>query len=659
MALSLYLQRPYLLNEDFLKEVDNLKVKYEYAKISLLDWTTEDPIREIQGNIISGNFNYDATSSMRRTGSLSIIVPDEELDYKSANTILSINTKILVEVGIKNTTSQYIDFPILWFPQGYYVLRSVNISRSSSGLTINLSFKDKMCLFNGECGGTLPASVTFSEMEEFDEETETTVINHPTMYQIIQEVANHWGGQQIGKILISDVQQEIKQVVKWSGEDPLYLTANSGSAVRWQYELSTQPKSGAKIINFGDDVGYEYTPFTFPGELIGDAGTPITTILDKIRDTLGNYEYFFDIDGNFRFQEIKNYLNTSYSSYILANQNENEIQDTLYEYDSIDNEMHDYAIDRSRGTYVYDFRDSPLVISYSNNPNYENFKNDFIVWGMRTGVDGTNYPIRYHLAIDDKPPVGSTYRGKFYTDDYDRQVFVYMPNEEPDPEQGIVDITTTDWRTQLYMQGVAAESTATASNDYYVELANEWPKLYDIENGKFKDELTAAGNYSGVSSMDYYLDFIDSSYLLQNYGVKVMGRRSKILVDNSINCIIEPPIADFICVKEGDIDERTKCENRQQSYCIVPEYIYDLLVLGGRYNGANIAIRDLLYQYTSFNESISLTTLPILHLEPNTKIRVADKQTGINGDYIIKTISLSLGVSGTMTITANQALVKT
>ena len=84
MALSLYLQRPYLLNEDFLKEVDNLRVKHEYAKISLLDWTTEDPIREIQGNIISGNFNYDATSSMRRTGSLSIIVSDEELDYKTS-----------------------------------------------------------------------------------------------------------------------------------------------------------------------------------------------------------------------------------------------------------------------------------------------------------------------------------------------------------------------------------------------------------------------------------------------------------------------------------------------------------------------------------------------------------------------------------------------
>ena len=34
-------------------------------------------------------------------------------------------------------------------------------------------------------------------------------------------------------------------------------------------------------------------------------------LLDNIKNKLGNYEYYYDIDGNFIFQEIKNYLNTS------------------------------------------------------------------------------------------------------------------------------------------------------------------------------------------------------------------------------------------------------------------------------------------------------------------------------------------------------------
>jgi hypothetical protein len=42
-------------------------------------------------------------------------------------------------------------------------------------------------------------------------------------------------------------------------------------------------------------------------------------------------------------------------------------------------------------------------MAINNSPNYENIKNDFIVWGKRTSVSGSTFPIRYHLAIDTKP----------------------------------------------------------------------------------------------------------------------------------------------------------------------------------------------------------------------------------------------------------------
>jgi hypothetical protein len=32
----------------------------------------------------------------------------------------------------------------------------------------------------------------------------------------------------------------------------------------------------------------------------------------------------------------------------------------------------------------------------------------------------------------------------------------------------------------LYLQGVAAEPYGVESNYYYTELANEWPKLFEI-----------------------------------------------------------------------------------------------------------------------------------------------------------------------------------
>lgn len=49
---------------------------------------------------------------------------------------------------------------------------------------------------------------------------------------------------------------------------------------------------------------------TFPGELIKKAGSTVTQVLDDIVNALGNFEYFYDIEGVFHFQKKKNYLQT-------------------------------------------------------------------------------------------------------------------------------------------------------------------------------------------------------------------------------------------------------------------------------------------------------------------------------------------------------------
>jgi len=51
----------------------------------------------------------------------------------------------------------------------------------------------------------------------------------------------------------------------------------------------------------------------YAGDLIAKSGETITSVLDKIKNMLGNFEYFYDIDGKFIFQEQKNYLYTSWS----------------------------------------------------------------------------------------------------------------------------------------------------------------------------------------------------------------------------------------------------------------------------------------------------------------------------------------------------------
>ena len=663
---------PYLEDAAFLKQFDNLKLKEQFAKIVVLNFE-EKPIQQIQGRITSGNFAKDGSSAMRRTGNLSLVTEDYVNDLTDTKHLLSINKKVEVLIGFTNTTGKYEQYPILWFPQGVYAIIAPSISHSTGGTAISLTLHDKMAFLNGECGGTLPASVVFHEVEDIDENG-NVIITHPTIYQIIQQLVNHFGGQQLGKIIISDVDSRIKQVMKWTGGSPLYLyttiknNQTSYQASTTYKDVSKDPTTTITTLTYGDDVGYIYTDFTYPGELIGNAGETVVSVLDKIKSVLGNYEYFYDIDGNFRFQQIKNYLNKSYSTFLL-----NEIKN--------DN----YLVDFVNGKSVYTFDDANIITSYTNTPQYQQIKNDFVVWGKRTSMQGLEIPIRYHLAIDTKPAVGNSYKVFFYTDPQDKLTKAKRPMELSKlPDKGQVGIyylvnnkiyiwepatksftatdykietvKTKDFRTQLYLAGVANQPFGLDSNYYFTQLKNEWPKLYNVRgsNPGFLEEVIKQ-----PSNIDFFLDFIDSTEAIAEFGVGNIGRRTTTIVDDHINCIFEPTIPNVVLIKAGAAQTSTlqqECENQQQDYINVDPVIYDKLAIGGSLRSAYEQIRKELYQYTNYNEQVSLTTLPIYYLEPNTRITIQDSESGIGGDYIIKSISVPLDINGTMNISCTKAL---
>ena len=118
----------------------------------------------------------------------------------------------------------------------------------------------------------------------------------------------------------------------------------------------------------------------------------------------------------------------------------------------------------------------------------------------------------------------------------------------------------------------------------------------------------------------------------------------------SINCV-------FIETGKKDTTQRREeCEKRNQRYIQVESDIYKQLAIGGMSNSAYNKVRELLYQNTSYNESITLQSIPIYYLEPNTRITVNDTESDIYGDYMISTISVPLGIEGLMSISAIRAL---
>lgn len=697
----------YLNDAAFLKQLTELHIKDYFVKIAVLDWK-ENFIENIEGKVISASINIDGNSIIRRTATLSVLIDETNNDITNVKNILSINKKINLQIGFINSTDKYLDEPIIWFPLGVYVITDNSISYSSTGLVASLQLKDKMCLLNGNCGGTFPASVIFDTYTTVDENGHE-VIERPTIYQIIQELVNHFGGEQLGKIIISDLDNRVKQVMKWTGNSPLYVAKFSQDQYFYTTDSSNpnivknNQKFPKQAFEYGEDVGYIYTDFTYPGELIGDAGSTITDILEQIKNVLGNFEYFYDLNGNFVFRQKKNYLNNAQSKYILDNVKAEENDRTILP-DYINslgqnNALSAYLIEINNGTSAYEFNNSNLISSYSNTPKYSEIKNDFVVWGIRKSTQGIEIPLRYHLAIDKKPQINNSYYVFEYQDETDglkkwyRPIFLETNKDRPTKgsagvfycvgaseekikekqskiasfpiykwgdngyekiDSHLEKITTKDWRTQLLMQGLEGNVLGTESNYYFAELFNEWPQIYDVRAGKFFKETL-----NNPTQINYFLDFIDApASPIAELDVNNIGRRTKVFNEESnVNCVFQAWIPDLILINTDDEDKgilTEQCVARGQPYYQVGPEIYDSLETGGFRYSAYEEIRQVIHQYTKYNESISLQTIPIYYLEPNTRITVNNTESNIYGDYMIESLSFTLDNSSMLTINATR-----
>ena len=110
----------------------------------------------------------------------------------------------------------------------------------------------------------------------------------------------------------------------------------------------------------------------------------------------------------------------------------------------------------------------------------------------------------------------------------------------------------------------------------------------------------------------------------------------------------------------GDV-EKTKrdAEGRNLEIIQVAPEIFKQMALGGSQSSAFDKIKELMQVHTTYNESISLSIIPIFYLEPNSLINIYDNKMGISGNYQIKSISLPFAPNGTSNISATKIVAKT
>jgi len=103
---------------------------------------------------------------------------------------------------------------------------------------------------------------------------------------------------------------------------------------------------------YGDVIGFRETDLTYAGELIGKIGDSITkSCLDPIKNMLGNFEYFYDIDGRFHFRRKKTYLNISWNN-LIEEEDTGEI----------------YANATMLTQTSYSFENANLITAFQNKP---------------------------------------------------------------------------------------------------------------------------------------------------------------------------------------------------------------------------------------------------------------------------------------------------
>ena len=659
----------YYYDEAFLDKLDRVKVKKQYIEITLLSFE-EKEIRTITGTILSGSISVNGSSRIRRTINLSMVAQKEENNLTNLDNLISLNKKVRVRVGYNNPFKEYWDEygQIVWFLCGTYVISNASISSSPTSCTISIQGKDKMAMLDGTAGGTLPASVNFNEIYQYNKDGSITILT-PTIFQIIQEAVNHYGLEPINNIVINDIPDRGKKLVRYTGTGPLYFSNDFTSIyVDGVSEGETSNPFGEDgyTYGYGDDVGYMDTDFTYPGDLIFAAGSTVMQVLDEICKMLGNYEFFYDTEGHFIFQEIKNYTYNKYSIAIGDGTSAKGVKLTELEGGY-------YLKSTISSKYQYTFTDTETVSAITNSPKYSNIKNDFIVWGQRESVIGSKHEIRYHLAIDKKPT--NILCRKYMYEQKGKETgliinYVFTDTEKTSLEDDNYTYTligpplkTYEWREELYRRALV-NTVSTAEEGYYdAELIAEWRKLYDPTNEEWSSGWNPKVNNS-PNELDYWLDFIDNAEELNGYSISAIGRRTKVINDTKIKSIYNNPIPAVLFIPniyddDGKHNEelinQAKAEGVNQ-YCLLTDNLLQYFALSTTSISCYEKIRELIDTYLIYQTSISITSLPKYYLEPNTLIYVEDKMSGIAGDFMITQFSLPLQYSGTMSITATQAL---
>ena len=631
-------------------------------------------------------------------------------------------------------TYPYEAYPdIVWFPQGVFLITDFKLTiNANSTDNIYITGKDKMCLINGDISGHFPHATDLGVQEEYTYDKNGKIIDRIekdlTIKEIIREMIHKYANEPLHNIIVNDLDQTGLELLDYQGENDLYLFKDvqsglfenvvfDGDIIRYDMygnevnikdltdlDLDTLSsnyinKTAKKIKNtdslfdktyytvvkcsYGSVVGYRVTDLTYPDQLVANVGDTVTSILDKLVKMLGDYEYFYDLEGRFVFQRKLIYINTSFNS-ITKTSEEQEATYTRYIRNQKSNLANGLEVNKeltasqlSETFYSesmktisqikYSFIGGTTITTFNNTPNISNLKNDYAIWGkQKSNFNGKDNLIHLRCAIDIKPTSYKAWDGTTYTtDQWDWRELIYqMAIDYLDHNHD------DDFEVVLYQNNPQYKFGRTGYEQYYEDMIEFWRYLYDPTT---TDNVTYFINtndntrywrkdvFMNPAVLKFWIDFLDApGSNLNKYSIQAIGDRTKAVNNNDIKAIYYGEIPNIVFITSEKYQELKKSNmlNDGYTYILLPPSMEDYFVISRKSKSAQDELDDLVYQCAYCNESITINTIPIYHLEPNIKISVYDEKSKINGEYIINKMTIPLNYNGMMSIMATRAPIR-
>lgn len=612
-------------------------------------------------------------------------------DLSSFNVSISGKDKMcLLNGDISGSLSSSVDFGTLEEYEYNYVKMTFD----------TLESYEKDTYYLKETSGYVLSTGDYDSSKSYYRKEQRIVYTNIPLKTIIKNAVNVYGNEPIHNIIINDLEDFGVELLEYRGDSSLYLlrdinadifrnmsingaqkcytlddtetslnsiaiydTLNQNASItptQIRLELGSENIYTVVKLDYGTTAGYRLTDLTYAGDLIANIGESLTSVLDKIVSMLGNFEYFYDLDGRFVFQKQRTYTSNSWNS-IINTEGDSYIDAAAY-----------------TSAITYTFEDGVLITSFQNAPNLQNLKNDFSIWGKRTTVSGGEVPIHLRYVIADKPtyyhsitvPEGIVVNGKAVT-----------------PQVGVEYSTSTlDWREIIYQMAkdyfqynhvlddfiyrVAAAnymyypSGYTGYEQYYTDLQGFWRQLYDptVPSADYNSQTYWHVNVDKYPELlNFWFDFLDSNDTeLGKYKINIVGDRPKAINDSNVSAIYFRDTPTVLFVTYDEYNKMVEAGDLKTGYTYIQlkDSMQNYFSISSQGVSAQDKLDDLLYNNTYCIESINIAAIPIYYLEPNTRIFVKDNKSKINGEYIVSKISLPLTFNGTMQITATKAVAK-